>query len=284
MTVKVLPWKPNAAFSGVSIYKLRPGGQKGGVLIVGQQDYWDSINIVPTSSSSSSSSTLPLTPQEQYRTVDKSMALQDFLAQLQPDGFRAATAAPELPYILLRRGDGYEVRRYPGYVGIRTTYNRRDVGYGVLGAFAGKDMAPLAPSIMKVYDDDDEAKSQEKTMTWPLRYAMNPMTGRDGDDDVDVLPPPPPNEAVMKAGTGQWKSVTVPTLPGRVVAVRTFEDAAVGPAVRTTDRELRAMLVRDGLVPMVVTKDYVEFAQYDAVHSMGRRRTEVWIELSGHPF
>lgn len=276
VTVKALPWKPEAVFSGVSIYELRPGGTEG-VLIIGQKDYWDSINMIPnlSSSASSSSSSMSTSPGDQYRGVDKGAALKDFLGQLRPDGFRAVAAAPELPYLLLRRGDGYDVRRYPSYVGIETTYDRRDYGYAGLGAFA-VGMDPLAPSVMRVYDDVDSVTPREKTMTWPLRYA-NP-----GEDDD--APPPPPSDALSKAGSGQWKSVTVSSKAGRVVAVRTFEDAAVGPAVRNADRELRTMLRRDGLVPIDGSEEFVEFAQYDAVHSMGRRRTEVWIELAGHPF
>ncbi|KAL3794462.1 hypothetical protein ACHAW5_010793 [Stephanodiscus triporus] len=273
VTVKALPWRPEAVFSGVSIYELRPGGT-GGVLIVGQRDYWDSINMVPYSSSESSS--MSMSPGDQYRGVDKGTALWDFLGQLRPDGFRAVAAAPELPYLLLRRGDGYDVRRYPSYAGIETTYDRRDYGYAVLGAFA-VGMDPLAPSVMRVYDDVDSVAPREKTMTWPLRYA-------DPGEGEDAPPPPPPNDALSKAGSGQWKSVAVSSKAGRVVAVRTFEDAAVGPAVRNADRELRTMLGRDRLVPIDGSEEFVEFAQYDAVHSMGRRRTEVWIELAGHPF
>jgi len=36
------------------------------------------------------------------------------------------------------------------------------------------------------------------TMIWPLRYAVV------GEDDVL---PSPPDDAIAKAGTGQWKSV-----------------------------------------------------------------------------
>jgi hypothetical protein len=274
VTVKVFPWRPEAIFSGVSVYQLIPGGENG-ISIVGQRDYWDSINMMPLSSSSSSSSSSPPPVGEQYREVDRAIALKDFLGQLRPYGLRAIAAAPELPYTLLRRGDGYEVRRYPSYVGISTNYERRDYGYAGLGAFAA-GMDPLSPSLMKVYDDVDANLPREKTMTWPLRYAA-PGEG----------PPPPPYDAVEKSsdsGGGQWRSISIVSNDGRVVAVRTFEDAAVGPAVRNADRELRDMLKRDGLVPREGSEQFVEFAQYDAVHSMGRRRTEVWIELAGHPF
>jgi hypothetical protein len=268
VTAKVLPWKPEAVFSGISVYKLQVGGSNG-VTIVGQTDYWDSINIKEGTDATT------ILPQRKYQKVDKSVAIQDFLAQLQPDGFRAAAAAPELPYILLRRGNGYELRKYPGYVGIATPYDRRDFGYGSLGAFS-RGMNPYAPSLMKIYNDDDAEISREKVMLWPLQYASN------GDDEA----PPPPADAVEKAGEGQWKSISLSSQFGRIVAVRTFEDAAMGPVVRNADRELRLMLKRDGLVPKDGSEEFVEFAQYDAVHSMGKRRGEVWIELKegGHPF
>ena len=281
VTAKVLPWKPEAVFSGISVYKLQVGGIEG-VTIVGQTDYWDSINIKEETESTMTKA-LPLPQhqqQQQYQKVDKAVAIKDFLAQLKPDGFRAAAAAPELPYLLLRRGNGYELRKYPGYVGISTPYDRRDFGYGSLGAFA-RGMTPLAPSHMKVYNDDDAEITREKIMTWPLQYAQPGSGG-----DIDAPPPPPPADAIEKAGEGQWKTISLSSQVGRVVAVRAFEDAAMGPVVRNADRELRVILRRDGLIPKDGTEEYVEFAQYDAVHSMGKRRSEVWIELSegGHPF
>ena len=144
-------------------------------------------------------------------------------------------------------------------------------------------MNPLAPSIMRVWNDDgsdgvsegDEPK--DKTMIWPLQFTP-PGDGKGA--------PSPPPLAVEKAGEGQWKSISVISQSERIVAVRTFEDAAMGPVVRNADRELRDMLNRDGLVPKEESKYFVTFAQYDAVHSMGKRRGEVWIELNdgGHPF
>lgn len=267
VTAKILPWKPECLFSGVSVYKLQPGGKEG-VTIAGQTDYWDSINIKEGSDSSK--------PLSQYQKVDKSMAVQDFLGQLKPDGFRAAAAAPEVPYLLLRRGDGYELRKYPGFVGIETTYKRRDFGYGQLGAFS-TGMSPLSPSLQKVYNDDDAAVSYDKTMMWPLQFT-NPGEGKEA--------PSPPSGAAEKAGQGQWKSISLKSQPETVVAIRTFTDAAMGPVVRIADRELRSILERDGLKPKKGSDEYVVFAQYDAVHSMGKRRGEVWIELEddGHPF
>lgn len=269
LTAKVLPWSPEAVFSGVSVYKIALGGKEG-LSIVGQTDYWDSINIQPDTPSTN--------VKQQYQTVPKNIAVSDFLAQLAPTGFLAPTAAPELPYLLLRRGDGYELRKYPGFVGVETPYMRRDYGFGSLGAFA-KGMDPLAPSICKVYNDDnvDDGDGKEKMMMWPLKFAF-PGEGTDA--------PPAPPAAIEKAGSGQWASINIMSQPERIVAIRAFEDAAMGPVVRNADRELRAMLKRDGLEVEDGTEQYVLFTQYDAVHSMGKRRSEVWIDLKdgGHPF
>jgi len=267
VTAKVLPWTPEAVFSGISVYKVQPGGPEG-LQIVGQTDFWDSINIAEGTDS--------LNAKEQYQEVPKPTAVQHFLDQLKPEGFVAPSAAVEVPYVLLRAGDGYEIRRYPGFVGAQTTYERRDVGYGSLGAFS-KGMDPLAPSICRVYNDEDSAEPREKTMTWPLRYAA-PGSGREA--------PEAPPEAAAKAGDGQWRTVRLVPQPETVVAVRSFEDFAMAPVVRKADRELREMLRRDGLVAEEGSGDFVRFCQYDAVHSMGKRRSEVWIDLKdgGHPY
>ena len=88
VTAKVLPWKPTARFTGISIYKV--ADINGRTVIVGQQDFWDSINLRPDSSG-------------EYQKVDKSIATNDFLNQLKPGGFQAQQSAAEVPYELLRR-------------------------------------------------------------------------------------------------------------------------------------------------------------------------------------
>jgi Uncharacterized conserved protein (DUF2358)./SOUL heme-binding protein. len=255
LTAKILPWKPTARFSGISVYKV--GSSEGRVTVMEQIDYWDSINILPNSGG-------------QYQRVDKGKAMSDFLNQLSPGGFVAQTAAPELPYQLLRRGDGYEVRRYPSFTGIKLPYKRRDEGFGSLGAFT-KGMSPLSPALMDVQKDD----ISDKFMMWPLTFA------RPGE-----IEPPVPQEAIDKAGEGQWRTMKVVNVSSKVVAVREFSDASMEPVVRKADRELRELLQRDGLMPTRESEDLVRFAQYDAIFSMGKRRGEVWIDLAndGHPF
>ena len=149
VTAKVIPWRPTARFTGISVYEVSPGGSEG-VVVDHQTDYWDSINIQDGG---------------KYDKVDKSIAVKDFLDQLKPDNGNAAAAGVELPYQLLRRGKDYELRRYPAYTTATIPYDRRDEGYDVLASIT-KGIEPMAPSLMVVPNDDSK-----KTMSWPLVYA-----------------------------------------------------------------------------------------------------------------
>ena len=150
-TMKVWPWKPITRFSGISVHGVKPKASGEGVEIVSQADYWDSINLLPGGT---------------CEAVPKSEALTDFINQLKPGGFEAKPAAPELPFELLRRGKDYEVRRYPAYYAVQLPYERRNEGFGSLGAFTTAIESPLGPAIMKVASEDIP-----KTMQWPLTFA-----------------------------------------------------------------------------------------------------------------
>lgn len=258
VTAKILPWSPTARFSGISVYEVKAGGPKG-VMVTHQTDYWDSINIKEGGTGS-------------YQTVDKNIAVQDFLNQLKPNNFAAPAAGLEVPHQLLRRGNGYEVRKYPSYTATQIQYTRRDEGYDALSSIT-KGLSPLAPAILEV------ASSGDKFMTWPLEYAL-----------PGQATPPPPIQVEQKLNEqSQWTkswNAKVMTIPSRVVAVGRFKDASVEPVVRKADRELRECCKRDGLVVSSKTEGVVKFAQYDAIFSMGERRGEVWIELEdgGHPW
>lgn len=254
VTVKVLPWKPTARFTGVSVYEVSPGGTEG-VLINHQTDYWDSINIQEGG---------------RYDKVDKITAVKDFLNQLKPDNGNAAAAGVELPYQLLRRGKGYEVRRYPAYTVAKIPYDRRDVGYDVLATITA-GVKPLAPALMEVPYDD----SAQKTMSWPLGFVAP------GSSDL----PPVPQSVLDKSKEPMWSDCEISSVDSTVVAVGSFSDASVAPIVRKADRQLREALSRDGISVPASSSSSVKFAQFDAIFSLGKRRGEVWIELDGgHPW
>lgn len=255
MTVKAIPWAPTARFTGISEYEVIPGGSKG-VQVLHQTDYWDSINIQKGGS---------------YAKVDKGIAVGDFLDQLKPDNGNAQAAGVEVPYQLLRRGNGYEVRRYPAYTAAKIPYERRDEGYDILASVT-QGTEPLAPTIMQVPSDNDA----RKTMTWPLVYAAP------GEESPPGVSP----KVLEKIKEPMWSICELETVPERVIAVGSFSDASVAPLVRRVDKELRATLERDGLKVPVSSESSVTFCQYDAIFSLGKRRGEVWIDLEkgGHPW
>lgn len=107
-------------------------------------------------------------------------------------------------------------------------------------------------------------------MMWPLSFCA----------PGSVVPPEP--DGVLDQLEEYDNIVQIRTVQARVVAVRSFSESAVEPVVRKTDEELREYLRKDDLVFSSTVP--LQFAQFDAVYSMGTRRGEVWIELSRHPW
>jgi len=121
----------------------------------------------------------------------------------------------------------------------------------------------MAPAIISVGKD-------EKTMLWPLDYAL---PGQDA---------PLVNEKAQAKADDTFEIVTIPE---QVVATQRFTGSIVAPVVRKVDGDLRKALLRDGL-QAANEPGVLKFAQYDAVYSMGQRRSEVHIPLQegGHPW
>ena len=195
---KLLPWKPLAQFTGVSDYTLDEQTR-----VLRQQDYWDSINLQPGG---------------EYAKTTKLAALADFMDQLKPRSTGAQQASDkELPYVLLRRANGYEVRRYPQHVSVQTSYYKRIDAFGTLGAYTNganereEELKAYVPSLMSVPQDDrtleqvtDDSlnlkmSDEPKYMRWPmavpaLREPTPPRpSGRlDGFAQLDLVPVCPP--------------------------------------------------------------------------------------------
>jgi SOUL heme-binding protein len=136
---------------------------------------------------------------------------------------------------------------------------------------------PLAPAIIQVNTTTSAAERSTttiKSMMWPLKYAL-PRESLDLQDTsiANAIPA----DAV--------EDVTLVLVPESVVAIRTFGDAIVEPLVRKVEGQLRASLVRDGLLSPDAAST-LTFAQYDAIYSMGERRSEVHIRLADgtHPW
>jgi len=251
LTVKILPWKPRAKFTGVSKYKIDYSKGKG--RIIEQVDYWDSVNLF----------------KGEYKPQPFRAALADFIGQLKQEN-SAELAAPELPYELLRRGKRYEVRRYPKSTVVITAYDQRPEGYDRLGSYVGgsndssKKLKNYSPILMRVSDDKVTGK-RYKTMEWPLQYAM---PGAHLDTSVSSFP--------------------ISTVPGLqliereefIVGVTRFDVAATEPVVKGYTQQLLLDLKADGL--MSASNDNMDeliIAQFDALFSLNKRRNEVWVCL-----
>jgi len=282
LTISILPWKPTAIFSGISVYQLIPNFAKSDrpmIQIIQQQDYWDSINIQPYS-------------QGQYHKVPTSIAVNHFIQQLLPRGLVASQAAGKdtIPYTLLRKGNGYEVRLYPTMTVVQMPYTRREEGYDLLGSFIreyqklqrgkennGDDAKLLWNAFSPILVDVQ--KSGRKIMSWPVTYSLPNTIQQQQQQQKEILNNP-------WKGTFPYDCISIVSIPSTVVAIGIYEDASVEPIVRKVDQEVRVALARDGLIPSNTSNGSIRFAQYDAVYSMGTRRGEVWIDLEhgGHPW
>ena len=245
--------------------------------MLSQRDFWDSVNLQPGGG---------------YAAVDKSQGLLDLLGQLAPakEGAQQASSR-ELPYVLLRRvapkdgSPGYEVRRYPQTVSVCTSYFQRIDAFGTLGAYtnganeAERELLPYVPSLMSVRQDgrsmaqikddslDLKPSDERKAMRWPMAV---PALG-------DATPPKP---------AGQLDGIaSLQLVPTRVVGVLGFSDPTTEPTVRGYHGLLCSLLRRDGLEPSDGEEaEQFRLAQFDALNSLGARRSEVWVDLAEHPW
>jgi len=270
---KLLPWQPLARFTGVSRYTLDDQCR-----VLSQRDYWDSVNMLPGG---------------EYAPQPKLAAFADLLRQLSPKSVGAAqmSSDKELPYVLLRRAadksglNGYEVRSYPQHVSVTTDYFRRLDAFGTLGAYtnganvASAELTPYVPSLMsvppteltmeQVRDNSLDLKPADdpKQMRWPMAVPS-----------LKQGAPPLPN--------GRLEGITrLELMPARTVAVLAFAEPTTEPNVRGYHALLKSYLDEDGLVPVEpVTDEQFRLAQFDALNSLGARRSEIWIDLAEHPW
>mmetsp|Transcript_16165 Transcript_16165/g.37704 ORF Transcript_16165/g.37704 Transcript_16165/m.37704 type:complete len:393 (-) Transcript_16165:142-1320(-) len=253
MTISGLPWKPTARFTGVSDYTLSAASGK----IARQQDYWDSVNLEGG----------------RYGAKDLISGIKDFVAQVKPADDAASALGMELPSILLRRGIGYDVRRYPRCRVARTPYTNRPEGFDKLGSYAsGENKAsikiqPLAPSLVIA----EKKEGGKKTMEWPLFFLM------DGTDEAAEI-----EKSAQAAPEPNAESISLEMASYDTMAVLTFSDAATAEAVAYYHQKLMDKCVEDGLTPADECAEKIIFAQYDPIFALKAKRNEVWVPLKAH--
>ena len=245
-----MPWSPRAKFSGVSVYTLDTNGK-----ILLQEDYWDSINL----------------KNGKYETVSVIEGIKDFTNQL-GKSIEAEMAAPELPYELLRRAARYEVRKYPPVVVAETSYSQRPEGYDRLGSFVGgsnalsKRLEYFSPTLMRIFNSDGKRK---KVMSWPVAFSL-PGKKLPSLDSF-------PESTVPGVKLNDKEPI--------VVAVTRFDVAATEPVVKGFTNQLLSDITADGMKASESSQngDFI-VGQFDALFSVNKRRNEVWVELSDHPW
>lgn len=154
-----------------------------------------------------------------------------------------------------------------------TAYTSRPEGYDRIGSYCGGSNVKnskvefFAPTVMMI---SDRHGVREKTMSWPLQYVAPGKS-------LETLPPLP--EPTVPR-------LSLKTVPETVVAVTRFEVAATEPVVRGYTSQLLSDIQRDGLIPSPAATQSGEVivGQYDALFSLNKRRNEVWVELSSHPW
>lgn len=128
----------------------------------------------------------------------------------------------ELPYELLRRSKEYEVRRYPAFESVETSYENRPEGYDRLGTYVGgwnqenKKIRPFSPSIMKISKDE-----KDKVMLWPVGFSNAALDQSGGAANSEAIPTPADDIIRRKS------------IPSLMVAVLRFENPATADVVRT---------------------------------------------------
>ena len=243
--VTALPWKPTIVISGQSMYSLNPLS----LLIESQTDYWDSINLSRAGD---------------YVPASKAAAVSDFVRQA--FGLRAVAASAalgEIPFELLRAGEGYVVHRYPS-----------------LALKESRGAKQMTPGFVEFGRGAGEEKN-ERTVLWPFE-----CQDAGEDDSAFAARCENANEGEIVNEADATRKVV---WPSKVFAVKYFKSAITGDNVEEAHRALRAEMDRDGLLARegrsAVEKDDVSriAGQYNPVD--GEVKAAVFIELSEeHPW
>jgi len=211
------------------------------VIVSDQLDSWDSINLQPGGT---------------YLPVSTLSGIKDFVDQAFVKGPSQKVSDSEIPYLTVRRAKDYTVRKYPASTWIQIPYDRREEGYEKLGRVVkGYENKVLKPCRFDINDKN----SDSKIMSWCIGY---------GDD-----PSIPPSIQTSL----QSFSATIQTSPERTVAVLNIPEATPN-TVKTAEQQLIKYLETDGLTPSPSSS--LVFAQYDEVFKMGKRRVEVWKDVT----
>jgi len=164
------------------------------------------------------------------------------------------------PYVVERRYDGFEVRRYPEH---------QVVEVEVKGDFFQAGTRGFRPLIS--YISGSNAPGRQIAMTAPVIQSPT----RSGTQTVSFVLPASLDAASVPSPTNP--AVRPRTVPGGLVAARTFSGGSSDARFQQNAEQLLAALAREGLK----TEADVYFARYDPPWKLGfLKRNEALIRLA----
>ena len=176
----------------------------------------------------------------------------------------SAAAVEFVPYVLVEKRGGYDLRLIQPHPVVVTAYARRDEGFERLGSYMSGANAAQCRCI----------ETQPIVMTYPPdgpKTMQVYVVAREGQLDADApLPLPDDPSAVRLDAAG-----------GQLVAAMRFEGNATQEACEATLKALRQALSRDGL-PLAAAEAAGTFrlAQYGPLHSLSTRINEIWLGVA----
>ena len=185
-----------------------------------------------------------------------------------------AMSLEEPAYEIVDARDGYELRRYAGYLVAETEVagDLEEAGnraFRILAAFIFGDnevserIAMTAPVV--------QSRSEKIAMTAPVLQAPAAAEGR--HTVGFTMPAKYTSETLPKPTDSR---VRIREVPGRTLAVRTYSGRWTGKLFDENEQVLRRALERDGRQ----TLGAAQWARYNSPFSLPPfRRNEVWIEV-----
>ncbi|GFR45973.1 hypothetical protein Agub_g7445 [Astrephomene gubernaculifera] len=238
----LLPWRPNLTITGRTVYRVDP---RSGV-ILSHTDYWDALK------------------RNTFLSLEGVVHVLRMVTQLQ------LTPAVETPkYTVLRKFKEYEIRRYEPYLVAEVPMTHGSgpasgsgfselAGYLFGGNAVGLELQMTTPVLTRV-----EAAQRNESVA--MQFVMERRY-----PDVSSLPAPSnPRIATRRQEGGFAAALTFPGWPLDFEVVR-------------AERQLRDLLLRDGLLPAPAPAPGYLLARYnDPGTPPALRRNEVLIQLEG---
>lgn len=179
-----------------------------------------------------------------------------------------------VPYTPVLKKNGYDIRLIEPHPVARTTYQRRDEGFLVLGEYlagtgnvAGQRCMETQPIVMTYYPDG--------TKTMHVYVVPNKdVESQNTDGSVEESLVSSDKKSSSATPLPISSEIDVDIFGGHLVASIRFEGNATQEACLSARNRLLDKIKNDGIQP--IEEDVFYLAQYGPLHSLSARTNEVW--------